>query len=241
MSLNFTTFTSELGVLTAISTADSGFLSTLLPGSIDYAEQRLYREADFLVTYVTDTTGQLTANQRTFDYPTSLGTFLVVDEMSIYTPVGTTVSSTNLVRVPLQVASKQFVDIMYPSNYGINNIGVPKFFAPVDNNTCMLGPVPDQPYGVEIIGTQRPASLSAANSSTFLTQTLPDLFMAAAMVYATGYMKNFGAQGDNPQQAVSWEAQYDKLFASANVEELRKKYQSQSWQAQNINSLAQRS
>jgi hypothetical protein len=238
MSLNFTTFTTELGVLTAQSTSDPNFLSTLLPGSIDYAEQRLYREADFLVTYVTDTSGALTANQRTFDYPTSIGTFLVIDEMSVFTPFGTSVSSAT--RIPLQIASKQFLDIMYPSNVD-GSAGVPKFFASIDQNTCMLGPVPDQNYSVEVIGTQRPVSLSSANSSTWLTQTLPDLFMAAAMIYATGYMKNFGAQADNPQQAQSWQGQYDKLFASANVEELRKKYFATAWQAQNVNSLAQRS
>ena len=158
--------------------------------------------------------------------------------MSVYTPVGTAPSSAT--RVPLQIASKQFIDIMYPSNIGAS-AGVPKYFAIMDNNTCMLGPVPDQNYGVEIIGTQRPTPLSSANSSTFLTQNLPDLFMAAAMIYATGYMKNFGAQADNAPMAASWQGQYDKLFASANTEELRKKYQAGAWQAQNINPLVQRS
>lgn len=238
MSLNYSIFVTQLATLTAESTSDPNFVSTLLPGSIDYAEQRLYREGDFLATYITDTTGQATPNQRVFTYPTTLGSFLVIDEISIYTPVGTT--SSNATRVPLQVTSKQFVDLMYPSNNSSAAIGVPKFFAPVTNTTCLFGPVPDQAYGVEIIGTQRPASLSASNSSTFLTQTLPDLFVAAAMIYASGYMKNFGAQADNAQMAQSWQGQYDKLFASANVEELRKKYSAQAWQAQNTNPLVQR-
>lgn len=238
MPLNYSTFVTQLSVLTAESTSDPNFSSTLLPGSIDYAEQRLYREGDFLATYITDTSGQVTPNQRIFSYPTTIGSFLVIDEISIYTPFGTT--SSNATRVPLQVTTKQFVDIMYPSNNSSAGTGVPKFFAPTTNTTCLLGPVPDQAYGVEIIGTQRPAPLSASNSSTFLTQTLPDLFMAAAMIYASGYMKNFSAQSDNQAMAVSWESQYEKLFASANVEELRKKYMAQAWQAQNTNALVQR-
>ena len=238
MALNYPTFVTQLATLTAESTSDPNFVSTLLPGSIDYAEQRLYREGDFLATYITDTSGTVTPNQRTFNYPTTLGSFLVIDEISIYTPAGTT--SANGTRVPLQVTSKQFVDIMYPSNNSTASIGTPKFFAPVNNTTCLLGPVPDQAYGVEIIGTQRPAPLSASNSSTFLTQTLPDLFMAAAMIYASGYMKNFSAQSDNQAMAVSWQSQYDKLFASANVEELRKSYSAQAWQAQNTNPIVQR-
>jgi hypothetical protein len=238
MALNFSSFNTQLATLTAESTSDPNYVSTLLPGSIDYAEQRIYREMDLLETYITDTTGAVTANQRTFSYPTTTGSFLVIDEFTVLTPVGATAA--NGTRVPLQVASKQFVDIMYPSNTSTASIGVPKFFAPVNNTTCLLGPVPDQNYNVEIIGTQRPTPLSSNNATTYLTTNLPDLFMAAAMVYASGFMKNYAAQSDNPQMAVSWETQYGKLFASANVEELRKRYFSQAWQAQNTNQLVQR-
>ena len=234
-SLNYTTYISQITNLMVTSTADATF-NIMAPGMIDYAEQRIYREGDFLATYITDTSTNVVANQRAFNYPTGTGTFLVIDQINIYTPVGAT--SSNATRIPLQVASKQFIDNVYPSNS--SGTGVPKFFAPATNIRAVLGPVPDQNYNVEVIGTQRPLSLSAANSSTFLTQTLPDLFIAASMVFASGYMRNFSAQGDDPQMAQSWDGQYTKLFASANVEELRKKYQAQAWQAQNTNPLVQR-
>ncbi len=46
--------------------------------------------------------------------------------------------------------------------------------------------------------------------------------MAAACVFAFGYMRDFGGQADNPNSSQSWEAQYQKLFGSAKGEELRK-------------------
>lgn len=235
MSLNYTSYISQISNLTAILSTDPNF-QIMAPGMIDYAEQRLYREGDFLATYITDTSTTVVANQRIFNYPTGTGTFLVIDQINIFSSFGTT--SSNARRIPLQVASKQFIDLVYPSNSA--TIGVPAYFAPATATYCTLGPVPDQAYGVEVIGTQRPAALSSANSSTFLTQTLPDLFIAASMIFASGYMRNFGSQADDAPMAASWQSQYDKLFASAGMEELRKKYASQGWQAQVPNPIAPR-
>jgi hypothetical protein len=233
MSINYTTYVSQIANLTVISSNDANF-QTMLPGMIDYAEQRIYREGDFLATYITDISTNVTANSRVFSYPTAQGTFLVIDQINVFTPLGAT--SSNAVRVPLAVASKEFIDIVYPSN--ATSIGVPKYFAPATATRAILGPVPDQAYNVEVIGTQRPTPLSSGNSSTFLTQTLPDLFIAASMVFVSGYMRNFGSQADDPGMAVSWSKQYDLLFASAGMEEQRKKYGSQGWQSQIPNPIA---
>ena len=206
----------------------------MLPGMIDYAEQRIYREGDFLSTYITDISTNVVANSRVFNYPTSIGFFLVIDQINIFTPISAT--SSNATRVPLTVASKHFIDNMYPNNS--SGTGVPKFFAPATDARAILGPVPDQSYNVEVIGTQRPPALSASNSSTYLTQNLPDLFIAASMIFASGYMRNFGSQADDAAMAVSWSKQYDLLFASAGMEELRKKYSGQAWQSQISNPIA---
>jgi hypothetical protein len=99
----------------------------------------------------------------------------------------------------------------------------------LDQFTIILGPWPDANYQVEVIGTIRPTPLSATNTTTFLTTYLPDLFLAASMIFASGYQRDFGSQADNPQQSASWEMQYEKLFASANAEELRKKFSGLGW------------
>ena len=53
--------------------------------------------------------------------------------------------------------------------------------------------------------------------------------VAAMMIFMSGYMRDFGSQADNPQQANSWESQYNNLFKSANLLELRKKFAGPGW------------
>ena len=226
MSLNYTTYQSQLANLMVQTTTDPNFV-TFLPGCIDYAEQRIYRELDLQVSRVVDNSASLSSGVRNFSLPTSIGTYIVVEQINVITPVNATGSSGT--RNPLTPITKEYIDYAWPS--ATTNTSLPIYFAPINNTTYVLGPAPDQAYNVEVIGTQRPAPLSASNSSTFLTQQLPDLFIAASMVFATAYQRDFGAMVDDPQRAASWESQYKTLYASANVEELRKRFMGPAWQA----------
>ena len=224
-SLNYGTYVSQVANMMPISTGDTNF-ATMLPGMIDYAEQRIYREIDLLYTQVTDSTTAVSSGNRNFTLPTSVGTYVVCDNINIITPAGTPASSGT--RVQLTPVSREFMDIVYPS--GQTATGTPEFYAMASNTQVLFGPAPDAPYVAEVIGVQRPAALSASNSSTILTQYLPDLFIAASMVFASAYMRDFGAQGpDNPQMGQSWEAQYKLLSQSAQVEQARAKFQSEGW------------
>jgi hypothetical protein len=66
--------------------------------------------------------------------------------------------------------------------------------------------------------------LSSVNYTNFLTQQFPDLYVACSMIWFAGFQANYGTQGDDPQQAVSWESQYQLLLKSAAVEEARKQF-----------------
>lgn len=234
MALNYTTYVDQLSNLMVIGSTDASF-QTFLPGCIDYAEQRIYRELDLLATQVVDATTTVSSGIRTFTLPTTDGTFVVVDNINIITPVGT--DADDGTRAPLIPISREFIDATYPS--AVSNTGVPMFYAMNSNTQVILGPSPDAAYVAEVIGTQRPTPLSSSNSSTFLTAYLPDLFMAASMVFASGYMRDFGSQGaDNPGMSVSWEGQYSKLFNSAATEEARKKYESEAWTSNSPTPLA---
>lgn len=206
----------------------------MLPGMIDYAEQRIYRELDLLYTQVTDSTASVTANSRDFTLPTSVGTYIIVDNFNIITPAGTPAATGT--RIQLTPVSREFIDIAYPS--GQTATGAPEFFAMASNTQVILGPAPDAAYVAEIIGVQRPAPLSVSNSSTILTQYVPDLFIAASMVFGSGYQRDFSAQGDNPQMGASWEAQYGKLMQSASVEQARAKFQSEGWTSDQPSAIA---
>jgi hypothetical protein len=225
MPLNYGTYVGQITNLLVVQSTDPNF-TTMLPGMIDYAEQRLYRELDLLYTQVTDATTAVSSGNRNFTLPTTTGNpYIIVDNINIITPSTTT--SSNGTRNQLMPTSREFLDITYPS--GQANTGVPQFFAMASNTDVIFGPAPDAPYTAEVIGVQRPSPLSSGNSSTILTQYVPDLFIAASMIFGSGYQRDFSAQGDNPQAGVAWEKQYMTLFQSASVEQARAKFQSEGW------------
>lgn len=235
MSLTYDTWVSQLANLMVIGSTDANFL-TFLPGCRDYAEQRIYRELDLLNNEATDSTTPASSGLRTFTLPSANGTFVVVDQINVITPAGQAALAGT--RNPVVPVSRDFVDAVYPS--GQNNTGIPQFYAMDGTGTIIFGPSPDAPYVVEVIGTRRPTALSSANTETWLSQNLPDLFMAASMVFASAYMRDFGAQADNPSLSASWEQQYQILKASALAEEVRKKYEGAAWTSQPAAATPQR-
>jgi hypothetical protein len=227
MSITYASYVSQLANIMVVSSADANF-ATFLPGAIDYAEGRVYRDLNLVAQYVTDASGTCSSGTRTLALSTASGTYLVVEQVSILTSAGAPSSAAT--RNQLYAVSPDYINATYPSAAS-SNTGQPAFWARLNDTTIMFGPAPDQPYGVEVYGTQRPTPLSSANSSTWLTQNVPELFMAATMVFATGYMRDFGAQSDNPQMAQSWEQTYRALLETANRDELRKKFYGPAWTA----------
>lgn len=232
MAMTYNTFVTGLANMIVVPTTDPNFQQAL-PNIIDDAEQRVYRELDLLSTIVRQT-GAMTANSRNFTLPTAGGRFVVVEQMNVITPAGT--SDPDLgTRNPLLPVSKEYLDMTYNSVAGA---GVPSGFAPISQQSWIVGPWPDAAYTIEVVGTIRPEPLSISNQNTFLTDYLPDVFMAAALVYAAGYQLNFGATADNPQAGVNWENHLQKLLASAQKEEFKKKFGSQSWSSKEPDPIA---
>lgn len=230
MSLTYTTYTAELATMVASQAPDVPF-QTILPAIIDYAEQRIYRELDLISTVTVDTSVVLASGNRNATIP---NTFIVTNAINVLTPPGSDGNSGS--RNQLVPVSREVLDLLWPSN---GNTGTPQMYAMTDQWDLVLGPAPDGSYVLETIGTQRPAPLSASNANTFLTQYLPDLFMAASMIFATGYQRNFSAMSNDPQMGTSWEGQYKNLFASAEVEEARKHGRAASWSAYPVSPAAQ--
>jgi hypothetical protein len=201
--------------------SDANFLQ-IIPSTIDDAEQRICREVDFLQAVVTTASLATTPNLRLINWGLQ---FFVVQSINAISPAGTTNPDLGT-RNPLLPATKEMLDFLYPSVTGAT---VPKYFGRVTQDSAVLGPWPDQAYTLEITGTQRPATLSVTNTTTFISTYLPDLFIKACMIYLSGYAQNFSAQGDNPAQAVSWKSEYDTALKSASLEEARKKFQSEGW------------
>lgn len=231
--LTYTTYISSLANLLVVPTTDPNF-QTVITNIIDDAEQRIYRELDLLNTVVRDSSATFTTGTRTFNLPSSIGTFVVVDSIYAITPFGTS-DPDNGTRNYLTPSSRPHIDALFPnSSYST----VPQYFAMVTQTTVIVGPWPDQAYQAEVVGTIRPQTLSPTNVTTILTWYFPDLFMAASMIFGSAYLQNFGAASDNPQMAMTWQTHYSDLLKSAEVEEARKKFTSQGWSSKQPADLA---
>lgn len=218
-------YKTQIATLAVVEETDPAFL-TILPQTITYAENRMYRDLDFLFTSTAVTGYAIVPGSRQIIVPE--GTFVVSEQINLLTPAGT-VNPNSGTRNPLLPTSKEFLDAVYGS---ATSTGVPKYWCPFNDNLFLIGPYPDQQYYVEIVGTYRPNSLSATNPTTFISLYLPDVFIMASMIYVSGYQRNFGRQSDDPAMAQSYESQYQTLLKGAAVEEARKKFEASGWTSQ---------
>lgn len=236
MSLTYSTYVSALINLAVETTPPSADFTNILPSIIDYAEQRIYRELDLISTIIRDSSLTTTANSRNFTLPNDLGQFMVTESINIITPVGATTA--NGTRNALLPTSREYIDWCYPLETATSVTAVPQFYGMITDQTVIFGPAPGAAFTVEVVGTIRPAPLSASNPTTFLSLYLPDLFLAASMIFLSSWQKNFGQQADNPQMAQSWESQTEKLMQSALTEDQRRKYSAASWTSKSISQSA---
>lgn len=232
MSLTYATYVSSLANLLVVPAGDAGF-QAVLPNIIDDAEQRLYRELDLLSASVR-ATGTLTAGTRTFNLPSTNGTFIVTDELNVITPAGTTDPEAGT-RNSLVPTSNEMLNNLWPSVTGST---VPQYFAMLDQDTVLVGPWPVASYTVEVVGMIRPNAISTSNATTLLSVFFPDLMIAASMVFAAAYQKNFGAAVDDPKMAVTWESHLQALITSAQTEEARKVFTGPAWSSKEPAPLA---
>lgn len=226
--LTYTTYVQQIGTMAVIADTSDANFQTILPQMISYAENRIYRDLDFLFTSVAITGNSLTIGNRSLTIPFQLqdnsGNIVVTEQINVLTDAGAT-------RNPCLTTTKEFLDAVYGSSAAPNRAR-PKFYVPFNDNVFLFGPVPDAAYPVEIIATYRPNSLSATNTSTFISTYLPELFIMASMIYISAYQRNFGRANDDPQMAVTYESQYQALLKGAAVEEARKKQEASGWSSQ---------
>jgi hypothetical protein len=220
---------------TGVSSFTDPIWAAAVPSIIDYGEQRAYRELDLLATRV-DQLGILSSGQRNFNLPTTAGSFMALEGLTVVTPSSAVAATGN--KNPLVAVSRAELDFSWPaqstaftSSIG-TPFGVPQYYAMVDYGVVALGPLPDQSYPVICNGTIRPAPLSSANQTTYLTTVLPDLWMAVTMVGAELFARDWGGTADDPQAGQNWEAQYQKALKSAGSEEARMQFRSAGWTAQ---------
>jgi hypothetical protein len=248
--LTYSQYVTQIATMAVVAETDPAFV-TILPQMITYAENRMYRDIDFMFTSTSlhGVSFVLTPGNRNLSFNINLslnsaaqeGTFVVSEQINLLTDAaGNAASTTNpdaCVRVPLLPTTKEFLDAVYGSSLTANR-GKPEYFVPFNETLFFVGPVPDQAYPVEVVGTYRPNSLSATNTSTFISLYLPDVFIMASMIYISAYQRNFGRANDDPQMAITYESQYQALLKSAIIEEARKKFDAAGWSSQSPATVA---
>jgi hypothetical protein len=150
---------------------------------------------------------------------------VVVSEINVITPAGTSDPDSGT-RNALVPTSDEMLNSLWP---GVAGSTVPQYFAMVNQGSIIVGPWPAAAYQVEVVGTIRPAPLSASNTTTLLSWYFPDLFIAASMVRAAAYQQNYGSASDDPKMALTWESHFQDLLKGADVEEARKKFTGPGW------------
>lgn len=231
MSLTYAEYVTTVATMAVVDPANTSFLA-ILPNAIDYTELRIQRDLDLLATVNSNTTFALTANQRALTF--TQGTFVTIQDVNVLTPVGTS-NPNAATRNPCLIVSKEYLDYTWPSASGA---AVPNLAAPFNQNTLYFGPWPDQGYTVELVGTVRFTPLSASNTTNFLSTYFSDLYVQASLIYISQFQRQFGAAANDPQMPGSYEAQYQLLLKSANIEERRKMFQSVAWTSQSPSPVA---
>ena len=233
-------YKTQIATMAVVAETDPAYV-TILPQMITYAENRMYRDLDFLFTSIASTSYSLTVGSRQIVVPTN--TFVVPEQINVITPAGTSNPDSGS-RNPLLPTTREYLDAVF----GVaSSTGIPQYFANFGGNansnwTFLVGPYPDASYTVEIVGTYRPGSLGDGNNgtttTTFISLYLPDVFIMASMIYISAYQRNFGRANDDPQMAVTYESQYQALLKGAMTEEYRKKMQGAAWSSMSTSPVA---
>lgn len=228
--LAMTSYITNAALATPSSNTD---FNNILPRAVEYTELTMLRDPDldFLAVRTYDATTSCTPSNRQMAIPAAI---IVPIDLSLISPAATTPALGTRNRV--QRVSPTFIDMLYSTEAA--GTGLPSYYAVSDNNQSSglalqvrFGPAPDAAYVAEWYGQYRPAALSATNTANFLSVNLPDLYLAKSMVFLSGYIRNFGAQADDPKMALSWTMVYEQAKQGAAVEEARRKAESVGWTA----------
>ena len=104
--LTYAQYKTQIATMAVVEETNTAFLE-ILPQMITYAENRMYRDLDFLFTSTSITGYSLTIGNRVLTIPE--GTIVVSEQINIITPAGQTNPNTNT-RNPCLPVTKEYLD-----------------------------------------------------------------------------------------------------------------------------------
>lgn len=212
--------TRQLG--SAISTYDALF-TAMFPLATSYAEDRINQEIPFLGNRHTVTAAGATAAGT----PDIQWTAFVTAGASLSVPEQLAIVNDGT-NVPYDAVSYDFIERIWPVPATVVAPSLTyqggRYWAVKDATSLTVAPTPDAVYNVVVTGIYTPVPISSGNQTTYLSTNYPDLLEAGCLVYLAGALnRNYGAQADEPRQAMSWEQQFQNLLGPARDEERRRR------------------
>lgn len=213
--MTYSEYLTRIAILAGIDVTSVNYL-TMVPMFIQNSELRICRELDLLVSRARETSTFGSSIDPSLNALLQMPSdFVILRSLGYYTPIATTTTF-----IPLDERDEGWIRDYWPSRA---TTGIPKYYCLLSNAQILIAPTPSSAFTVEAAGTTRPAQL-AQGADSFISIWLPDLQIAASMVEVCGYLKNFGAQADDPKMSLAWEGRYQAIKGSASTEEGRKKF-----------------
>lgn len=149
------------------------FSNAVIDTFITMAENQILREID-LDVFKLEAVGSLTSGNRFLSVPAGMLThrYLMV--------------KVNDDQVFLDFRDTSFMKEYWPDS---TETGVPKYYSVWDQNTFYVSPTPNQGYDVELGYIYRPAQLSPANPTTWISTNAPEALLYACLIQAYSYTK----------------------------------------------------
>jgi hypothetical protein len=149
------------------------FTNAVINTFITMAENRILRDID-LDVYKKESIGSMTSGNRFLTSPTD-----ILTHRYMFITVGTD-------KIYLDFRDTSFMREYWPNP---SLTGVPKYYAVWDQDTFNIAPTPNSNYVVEIGYIYRPAQLSAANPTTWISTNAPEALLYACLIQAYSYTK----------------------------------------------------
>ena len=193
---------------------DSNVLTTaILNDFIEHAELRLFREVD-LDVFKKYKTASLTAGDAFVAMPGAIPSlFSVIRYVQIFSGTGSLGGLTDNERISLQKKDASFINEFLPNR---TTQGIPKYYANWDNDTIILAPAPNAAYTIELAYNAQPTGLSSSNTTTWISNNIPEGLLYACLVEAFKFLKN-------PQMVQMYEQYYKEHLTPFVGEQMGRK------------------
>ena len=167
---------------------------------INNTEQRLLREID-PEAFTFNVFSTLTSGNRFMNNPTDL---LIIKNLLIQNGDD---------RIFLEMKTDEFIYEFWPD---ATQTGVPKFFANFDDDSTLIAPTPNSNYRVEMQYIARITTLSASNTTNWLTTYADDALLYGCLSEASIFTKNM-------EDYALYNKRYQEIVAGLNNQSRRRR------------------